>query len=116
MNRHGGLMNFLEANLIALAKNQPELAKELSNTAAHPEAVLEDSRRGQPALRVGNIRLCSTVDPEREGLSYAQTAPPGPLVCLGFGLGYHLEPLMGRDLLVWEPDPGSCARPWKPGT
>lgn len=97
-------MNFLEANLIALAKSQPELARELSKTAAHPEAAIEDSRRGQPALKVGKVRLCSTVDPEREGLSYAKTAPPGPLVCLGFGLGYHLEPLMGRDLLVWEPD------------
>lgn len=99
-------MNFLEANLMALAKSQPELARELSNTAPHPEAVIETSRRGQPALRVGKVRLCSTVDPEREGLSLAQSAPPGSLACLGFGLGYHLEPLMGRDLLVWEPNPG----------
>ncbi len=97
-------MNYLETNLSALAQSQPELARELANTAPHPEAIIEASRRGQPALKVGQARLTSTVDPEREGLSLAQSAPPGPLACLGFGLGYHLEPLMGRDLLVWEPD------------
>jgi spore maturation protein CgeB len=99
-------MNFLEANLTALAKSQPELANELHKTAPHPEVVIETSRCGQPALRLGNVRLCSTVDPEREGASLAQSAPPGALACLGFGLGYHLEPLIGRDLLVWEPKAG----------
>jgi spore maturation protein CgeB len=99
-------MNFLETNLIALAKSQPELARDLANAAPHPEAVIEASRRGMPALKVGQTRLTSTVDPEREGQSLAQSAPPGPLACLGFGLGYHLEPLMGRDLVVWEPDAG----------
>ncbi len=96
-------MNYLESNLIALAKRQPQLARELANTTPHPEAVIEASRCGQPALRIGQVRLSSTVDPEREGQSLAKTAPPGPLACLGFGLGYHLEPLMGRDLVVWEP-------------
>lgn len=99
-------MNYLETNLSALAKNQPELARELANTTPHAEALIEGSRRGQPGLKVGQVRLTSTVDPEREGLSLAQTAPPGPLACLGFGLGYHLEPLMGRDLVVWEPNAG----------
>jgi spore maturation protein CgeB len=99
-------MNYLETNLAALAKHQPQLARELANTAPHPQAVIETSRNGQPALRVGQLRLCSTVDPEREGQSLARTAPHGPLACLGLGLGYHLEPLMGRDLVVWEPDAG----------
>lgn len=99
-------MNYLETNLTALAKSQPRLARDLANTAPNPNAVIETSRSDLPALRVGQVRLTSTVDPEREGQSLAQTAPPGPLACLGFGLGYHLEPLMGRDLVVWEPDAG----------
>jgi spore maturation protein CgeB len=36
----------------------------------------------------------------------ARALPPGPAAALGFGLGYHLEPLAqaGRQILVWEPD------------
>jgi spore maturation protein CgeB len=45
------------------------------------------------------------VDPLAEGKSFAAHAPSGPLVALGLGLGYHLEPLLDRDLLIWEPDP-----------
>jgi len=99
-------MDYLETNLAALARRQPDLARDLANAAPDPQAVLEPSRQGPPALRLGQVRLTSTVDPVREGLSLAKTAPPGPLACLGFGLGYHLEPLAGRDLVVWEPNPG----------
>ncbi len=99
-------MDFLEKNLAALAQRQPDLARALAEAPLPPEAAVEPSRKGPPALRLGKVRLTSTVDPVAEGLRLAQTAPPGPLVCLGFGLGYHLEPLMGRDLVVWEPNPG----------
>jgi len=71
----------------------------------HPQASLEPTRSGAPGLKVGQTRLTSSVDPVAEGQSLAAHAPAGPLVALGFGLGYHLEPLIGRDLLIWEPDP-----------
>lgn len=98
-------MDFFAANLAALAQHQPELARQLQITPAHPEAVVEPSRSGPPALKLGNLRLTSGVDPVEEGLRLAATAPKGPLAALGFGLAYHLEPLAGRDLVVWEPDP-----------
>ncbi|MFZ5586628.1 MAG: glycosyltransferase family protein [Thermodesulfobacteriota bacterium] len=98
-------MDFFAANLAVLAQRQPNLARIIQATPAHPEAVIEPSRSGPPTLKLGNLRLTSGVDPVREGLGLAAAAPAGPLAALGFGLGYHLEPLVGRDLVVWEPDP-----------
>jgi spore maturation protein CgeB len=98
-------MDFWQENLATLARQAPDLAQRLEQAVPHPQARLEPSRSGPPALTVGQTRLTSTVDPLAEGKSLAASAPPGPLVVLGFGLGYHLEPLLERDLLVWEPDP-----------
>ncbi len=99
-------MDFLERNLSALARQDHRLAQLLAATPPAPEAVLEPSKSGPPALRLGQTRLTSSVDPAQEGMSQAALAPPGPLAAFGFGLGYHLEPLAGRDVVVWEPDPG----------
>ncbi len=99
-------MEYLEQNLAALARRQPDLAQALAQTPPHPEAVVEPAKSGDPALRLGGLRLTSAVDPAGEGRRLAAAAPPGPLVALGFGLGYHLQPLADRDILVWEPDPG----------
>ncbi|MBI4798496.1 MAG: glycosyltransferase [Desulfarculus sp.] len=91
--------------MAALARRAPTLAHLLEGSQPHPQARLEPSRSGAPGLIVGQARLTSSVDPLAEGRSLAARAPAGPLVALGFGLGYHLEPLLGRDLLIWEPDP-----------
>lgn len=98
-------MDFWQENLAALARRAPALARLLEGTPPHEQARLEPSRSGAPGLIVGQTRLTSSVDPAAEGRSLAARAPAGPLVALGLGLGYHLEPLLGRDLLVWEPDP-----------
>ncbi|MBI5521330.1 MAG: glycosyltransferase [Desulfarculus sp.] len=98
-------MDFWKENLAALARRAPALAHLLEESQPHPQARLEPSRSGAPGLIVGQARLTSSVDPVAEGKGLATRAPDGPLVALGFGLGYHLEPLLGRDLLIWEPDP-----------
>lgn len=101
-----GPLSFLEQNLAALAKTRPELARRIAEAAPSADAELGVSRSGEPWLRVGGVLFCSSVDPVAEGRRLAADAPEGPLAVLGFGLGYHLEPLLGRDLLVWEPDLG----------
>ncbi len=97
-------MDFWRENLAVLASRQADLARLLERAPDHPEAVIEPTRGGDPGLKVGQARLTSTVDPRGEGRRLADQAPAGPLAALGFGLGYHLEPLIGRDLVVWEPD------------
>ncbi len=83
------------------------MAARLQQAAPAPAAVVGASRKGEPCLLVGQNRLTSSVDPVGEGLSLALNAPGGPLVALGFGLGYHLEPLAGKQkIIVWEPDLG----------
>ncbi|MGD8561912.1 MAG: glycosyltransferase [Desulfarculaceae bacterium] len=97
---------YLEKNLEALARQQPDLAQSLAEASPAQGAGIEPSRTGPPALSINGIRLTSTVDPVDEGRRMAASAPAGPLAGLGFGLGYHLEPLRDRDLVVWESDPG----------
>jgi spore maturation protein CgeB len=99
-------VDHLHRNLLVLAQRQPELAARLENTPPSPQAEVLPSRTGPPALRLGRRWLTSSVDPVAEGRRLAQQAPDGPLVAFGFGLGYHLEPLADRDLVVWEPDAG----------
>ncbi len=98
-------MDLWQENLAVLKRRAPALAHLVEQSAPHPEALLEPTRRGAPGLVVGGLRLTSSVDPVAEGRSLAARAPAGPLVALGLGLGYHLEPLAHRDLLIWEPDP-----------
>lgn len=100
------MVNLFEKNLAVLAARQPELAARVRSAREPADAELLASRMGPPYLRAGGVLVCSSVDPVAEGERLAADAPPGPLAVLGFGLGYHLEPLTGRDLVVWEPDPG----------
>lgn len=102
-------MNFLEQNLAALAAGQPELAARLEAARPPQGAALEPSRSGPPCLSLGGVRLTSAVDPVDEGRRIAAAAPRGPLAAFGFALAYHLEPLAGRDLVIYEPDEGLLA-------
>lgn len=99
-------MELLKKNLAALADRQPELAERIAHAQPPAGAVVEPSRMGPPSLRVAGVLACSSVDPVTEGRRLAASAPSGPLAVFGFGLAYHLEPLAGRDLVVWEPDIG----------
>ena len=99
-------MSHLDNNLALLALRQPQLARLLAQTPVPEGARLAPSRQGPPSLIREGAHLISSVDPLEEGLRLAASAPAGPLVVLGFGLGYHLETLGPRELVVWEPDPG----------
>lgn len=99
-------MDHLTRNLAALALNQPELAVRVEAAPARPGCELRPGRDGEPCLVQDGALLSSSVDPAGEGRRLADTAPAGPLLVLGFGLGHHLEPLAGHDVLVLEPDPG----------
>ncbi len=99
-------MDHLTRNLAALARNQPELAARLQAVPSHPGCELRPARNGDLCLAHDGSLLCSSVDPAGEGRRLAESAPQGPLLVLGFGLGHHLEPLAGRDLVVLEPEPG----------
>lgn len=81
-----------------------------------PEKItVQDASTGQPTAQYENILLHSKYDPEKEGSDFANKIQPGSRVCLyGFGLGYHIEPLLekiGPDgfLLVIELNPDILA-------
>ena len=99
-------MSFFEKNSEVIAVRQPDLAGRLRATTPSFQAVVSSSRKGYPSLMVGQNRLTSSVDPLDEGLKLSRQMAEGPVVALGFGLGYHLQPLANasRELLVWEPD------------
>ena len=99
------MSEFLKTNLAVLGDSQPDLAGRLAHTGSSPQALVRPSRNGEPSLRMGKAWLTSTVDPSTEGRNLAADAPEGPLLVLGFGLGYHIESLTNQDILIWEPDP-----------
>jgi hypothetical protein len=72
---------------------------------------IEAAAGGAPTLKIGGTYVHSPRDPEREGrrlaeACLAETDSPGPVVVLGFGLGYaaqslaELEP--GRPIIIVE--------------
>ena len=55
------------------------------------------SKSGLPTAEFKNILLHSKYDPEKEGLDFSKNIKPGSRLCLyGFGLGYHLPPLLEK--------------------
>ncbi len=69
------------------------------------------SNSGRPTVQYEGNLLHSKYDPNKEGIDFAKNIKPGSRIFLyGFGLGYHLEPLLekiGPDgfLLVAELNP-----------
>lgn len=100
------MMDLFAQNLALLQERDPGLAQAVAQANPPPGARLDLARNGQPVLMMEGARLMSGVDPAEEGRTLAAAAPSGPLVVFGLGLGYHLEPLAGRDLLVVQPDHG----------
>jgi len=102
-------MIFLEKNLAALAKKQPELAEALRRVSVEPQYQTVPSKSGQLSLKVGGIALHSMYDPVKEAEKLASTLDitlRGAVVLKGFGLGYLAEILVSRGLalLVMEAD------------
>jgi spore maturation protein CgeB len=104
------MINYWEKNIEILKKSQPELAETLSQTYVPPDHQVLPSKKGTPFLQVGQQRLHSTYDPEKEGLEWARAQDIGdqePVVIFGLGLGYHVLPFLkeGREVWVVEPSP-----------
>jgi hypothetical protein len=87
--------HFFEKNL-ALLKDHVSWSADIHNELSKKITVL-DSNSGQPSVQYENILLHSKYDPEKEATDFAKNIPPGSRVCLyGFGLGYHLQPLLDK--------------------
>jgi hypothetical protein len=70
---------------------------EAIHTELSEKITVLDAKSGQPTAQHENILLHSKYDPEKEGMDFAKNIPLGSRVCLyGFGLGYHLQPLLGK--------------------
>jgi spore maturation protein CgeB len=104
------MMNCWEKNTEFLRNKDPELAETLSKTHVPPDHHILPSKTGAPFLQVGQQRLHSTYDPEKEGLEWTRAQDIGdqePVVIFGLGLGYHVLPFLkeGREVWVVEPSP-----------
>ena len=87
--------HFFKKNL-ALLKDHISWPEAIDTELSEKITIL-DAKSGQPTAQHKNILLHSKYDPEKEGMDFAKNIPLGSRVCLyGFGLGYHLQPLLGK--------------------
>jgi hypothetical protein len=121
---------FWEDNLRLVRRQYPGLAEQLEVPAGRPAAAgepgppenggdwrgdpadlrLENSAAGFPVLSIRGIHIHSNRDPVREARRLAESldaeGPAGPLLVLGFGLGYGAEAAAarfpGRPLIIVE--------------
>jgi spore maturation protein CgeB len=103
-------MNYWQKNIVILKERQLELVNILSQAHIPADHQVLPSKKGAPFLQVGQQRLHSTYDPDKEGLEWAQAQGIGdqePVVIFGLGLGYHVLPFLkeGREVWVVEPSP-----------
>jgi hypothetical protein len=103
-----------EANFRILAARYPGLAEKILREAAEDPAAetlrVETAQSGDPTLTVGGIYVHSPRDPVREARRLAEYAGgKGPVILLGFGLGYTAEALAAaapdRPLILVERHP-----------
>jgi hypothetical protein len=110
--------NIWEANLRVIESHYPGLAAQLLQAAPEdpeggtPPLRQEDIRvetaaSGVPTLIIRGIHIHSPRDPVREGRRLGETPEgDGPVILLGFGLGYAAEgTATGRPLIVVERHP-----------
>jgi len=101
--------HFFDKNFASL-KNHLSIPTDLTNRLTDKIDIVEASS-GQPTAKYEGVLLHSKYDPIKEGIDFAKNIKPGSHICLyGFGLGYHLGPLLekiGPDgyLLVIELNP-----------
>jgi hypothetical protein len=111
-------MKYWEKNRAVLEKNFPGLEKTISKPEEDFESrcSVETAASGSPTLRIDGLYVHSKHDPEREALRLAASIPEGegPLVVLGFGLGYLAEAASrgrrDRPLVVVEKHPSLIRR------
>ena len=89
------MVSFWELNSAVLRERYPGLLEEISGEAAPEELLIETAASGAPTLRLRGLYVHSPRDPEREGRRLAESVitggPGGPVILLGFGLGYAAE-------------------------
>jgi len=109
------IMSFLESNKKILLSQYPGLWEDLScpeeigqndNGFSSEDVKIEASAAGEPALCIKGIHIHSPRDPFREGqrLAEAVGSEKGPVVILGFGLGYSAQAAagLGRPVVIVE--------------
>jgi len=90
-------VSFWEINSDILSKQYPGLLEEITGKSDHflaPEEIqTENAASGELSLRVRGVYVHSPRDPVREGQRLAQTinTGAGPVIILGFGLGYAAQ-------------------------
>lgn len=90
------LDNLLFEKNLGLLKNHTSGLADLSEELPKKVTLL-NSKSGLPTAEYENILLHSKYDPEKEGFDFAKNIKPGSRLCLyGFGLGYHLAPLLEK--------------------
>ena len=88
--------NLLFEKNLALLKNNPLGHIDLHSELPKKITIL-NSKSGLPTAEYNNILLHSKYDPEKEGLDFSKNIKSGSRLCLyGFGLGYHLHPLLEK--------------------
>jgi hypothetical protein len=65
-------MNYWQKNIVILKERQLELVNILSQAHIPADHQVLPSKKGAPFLQVGQQRLHSTYDPDKEGLEWAQ--------------------------------------------
>jgi hypothetical protein len=92
---------FWEVNSSILIKQYPGLLEEIvrqGDEQSAGELKIEAAASGVPTAAMGGLYVHSARDPEREGKRLAEATAaegtePGPVVILGFGLGYAAQAL-----------------------
>lgn len=107
--------DILEANLQALALTEPAFARRLRETTSAPLEWTETrtaSLSASTTIQGKRLSLASRFDPDAEAvklLADVDLAKHAGIVCLGFGLGYHVAQLAEQVdqeclVVVFEPD------------
>ena len=87
--------HFFETNLTLLQKHLSKPV-DLKNQLTEKITII-NANSGQPTIRYEGILLHSKYDPNKEGIDFAKNIKSGSRIFLyGFGLGYHLEPLLQK--------------------
>jgi hypothetical protein len=89
-------LSYRESNIAVIREKYPDLAEQLGKGDSGAENAtlrVEVAASGDPTLAAGDLRVHSKQDPVREGKRLAETLEDGtgPIVVLGFGLGYAAE-------------------------
>ncbi|MDR2027975.1 MAG: DUF115 domain-containing protein [Treponema sp.] len=99
-----------DSNIRIISRDYPGLAEQIRKAEGDGELRVETAASGDPTLIFRGLHIHSPRDPAREGARSAQTlSSGGPIVILGFGLGYAAEGAAenapDRPLLIVERHP-----------